>query len=115
MLKRHQMMSLMLLLVAMLSGCASEKAETEVPTPPVVIEESKDPESMSLLLACAPANSNSASTRLADEVVQLNDYYRKITNFRFVALRNGLIIILIIRMFRILDIITRIIAAWPMV
>ena len=91
MLKRHQMMSLMLLLVAMLSGCASEKAETEVPTPPVVIEESKDPESMSLLLACAPANSNSASTRLADEVVQLNDYYRKITNFRFVALRNGLV------------------------
>ena len=85
MLKRHQMMSLMLLLVAMLSGCASEKAETEVPTPPVVIEESKDPESMSLLLACAPANSNSASTRLAENVVQSGNTYRPITNFRFIT------------------------------
>lgn len=81
----------MLLLVAVLSGCASEKAETESPTPPVVIEEPKEPESMSLLLACAPANSTGALTRLADEVVQLNDYYRKITNFRFVALKDGVV------------------------
>lgn len=85
------MISLMLLFVAMLSGCASEKAETDVPVPPVVIEEPKEPEPMSLLLACAPANSNRALTRLADEVVQLNDYYRKITNFRFVALKDGVV------------------------
>lgn len=85
------MISLMLLLVAMFSGCASEKAETDVPVPPVVIEEPKEPEPMSLLLACAPANPNRALTRLADEVVQLNDYYRKITNFRFVALKDGVV------------------------
>lgn len=89
MLRRHQMISLMLLLVAMLSGCASEKAETEVPVPPVVIDEPTEPEPVSLLLACAPANANQAMTRLADDVVQLNDYYRKITNFRVVALKNG--------------------------
>lgn len=84
-------MSLMLLLVAMLSGCASEKSETEVPAPPVVIEEPKDPESMSLLLACAPANSNSAMTRLTDEVVQLNDAtsYRLITDVHVLALKDG--------------------------
>ncbi len=85
------MISLMLLLVVVLSGCASEKAETEVPVPPVVIEEPKEPEPMSLLFACAPANPNRALTRLADEVVQLNDYYRKITNFRVVALKNGVV------------------------
>ncbi len=85
MLRRHQMISLMLLLVAMLSGCASEKAETEVPAPPVVIEEPQEPESMSLLLACAPANSNSALTRLAENVVQSGSTYRPITNFCFIA------------------------------
>ena len=85
---RHQMICLMLLLVAMLSGCTSEQAETEVPVPPVVIEE---PEPMSLLLACAPANSTRALTRLADEVVQLDNPYRNITNFRFVALKNGFV------------------------
>ena len=87
-LSRHQMNCLMLLLVAMLSSCASEQVETEVPVPPVVVEE---PDSMSLLFACAPENSNRAQTRLTDEVVQLNDYYRKITNFRFVALKNGVV------------------------
>ena len=55
--------------------------------PPVVVEE---PEPMSLLLACAPANSNRALTRLADEVVQNNDY-RDITQFRFIALKNGIV------------------------
>ena len=78
----------MLVLVAMLSSCASDQVQTEEPVPPVVVEE---PEPMSLLLACAPANSTRALTRLADEVVQLNDYYRKITNFRFVALKNGVV------------------------
>lgn len=76
------------MLVAMLSSCASDQVQTEEPVPPVVVEE---PEPMSLLLACAPANSTRALTRLADEVVQLNDYYRKITNFRFVALKNGVV------------------------
>ena len=83
------MISLMLLLVAMLSGCASEKAETEVPAPPVVIEEPQEPESMSLLLACAPANSNSALTRLAENVVQSGSTYRPITNFRFIAQKTS--------------------------
>ena len=78
----------MLVLVAMLSSCASDQVQTEEPVPPVVVVE---PEPMSLLLACAPANSTRALTRLADEVVQLNDYYRKITNFRFVALKNGVV------------------------
>ena len=91
MLRRHQMISLMLLLVAMLSDCASEKAETEVPVPPVVIDEPTEPEPVSLLFACAPANANQAMTRLADDVVQLNNYYRKISDFRFVALKNGLV------------------------
>jgi len=81
------MICLMLLLVAMLSSCVSEQVEPEVPAPPVV----EEPDSMSLLLACAPENSTRALTRLADEVVQLNDYYRKITNFRFVALKNGVV------------------------
>lgn len=85
-LSLHQMICLMLLLVAMLSSCASEQVEPEVPVPPVV----EEPDSMSLLLACAPENSTQALTRLADEVVQLN-YYRKITNFRFVALKNGVV------------------------
>lgn len=89
MISRHQMISLMPLLVAMLSGCASEKAETEVPAPPVVIEEPQEPESMSLLLACAPANSNSALTRLAENVVQSGSTYRPITNFRFIAQKTS--------------------------
>ena len=84
MLSRHQMICLMLLLVAMLSSCASEQVGQEVPAPPVV----EEPDSMSLLFASAPENSSRALTRLADEVVQ-NGYYRKITNFRFVALNNG--------------------------
>lgn len=85
MLRRHQIISLMLLLVAMLSGCASEKAETEVPVPPVVIDEPKEAEPMSLLLACAPANANQAMTRLADDVVQTGTDYRTITDFCFIA------------------------------
>lgn len=89
MISRHQMISLMLLLVAMLLGCASEKAETEVPVPPIVIEEPKEPEPMSLLLACAPANSNSALTRLAENVVQSGSTYRPITNFRFIAQKTS--------------------------
>lgn len=87
MLSRHQIICLMLLLVAMLSSCASEQVEQEVPVPPVVVEE---PDSMSLLFATAPENSTQALTRLADEVVQQN-YYRKITNFRFVALKDGVV------------------------
>lgn len=86
-LSLHQMICLMLLLVAMLSSCASEQVEQEVPVPPVVVEE---PDSMSLLFASAPENSSRALTRLADEVVQQN-YYRKITNFRFVALKDGVV------------------------
>ena len=85
MLRQHQIISLMLLLVAMLSGCASEKAETEVPVPPVVIDEPKEAEPMSLLLACAPANANQAMTRLADDVVQTGTDYRTITDFCFIA------------------------------
>lgn len=83
MLYRHQMISLMLMLVAMLSGCASEKAETEAPVPPVVIDEPTEPEPISLLFACAPANTNQAMTRLAENVVQSGTDYRTITKFRF--------------------------------
>ena len=79
----------MLLLVVVLSGCASEKAETESPAPPVVIEEPQQPESMSLLLACAPANSTGALTRLAENVVQSGSTYRHITNFRFIAQKTS--------------------------
>lgn len=85
MLRRHQIISLMLLLVVMLSGCASEKAETEVPVPPVVIDEPSEPEAMSLLLAYTPTYSSSALTRLDETVVQSGNTYRPITNFRIIA------------------------------
>ena len=91
MLRRHQIISLMLLLVAMFSGCASEKAETEVPVPPVVIDEPEEPEPISLLLACAPANANQAMTRLADDVVQSGTDYRTITDFRFITRRDDIV------------------------
>lgn len=89
--KWHQIISLMLLLVVMLSGCASEKAEIEVPVPPVVIDEPTEPKPVSLLLACAPANANRAMTRLDDEVVQMNDAtsYRSIPAFRIIAQTKG--------------------------
>jgi hypothetical protein len=79
------MISLMLLLVAVLSGCASEKAETEIPVPPVVIEEPKEPEPMSLLFAYTPTYSTSALTRLDEKVVQSGNTYRPITSFRVIA------------------------------
>lgn len=91
-LSRHQMACLMLLLVAMLSSCASEQVEPEVPVPPVVVEE---PEPMSLLFACAPANSNRAQTRLTDDVLQLNvdpndeNSYRPITNLHVFSIKEG--------------------------
>lgn len=88
---RHQMISLMLLLVAMLSGCASEKAETEAPVPPVVIDEPTEPEPISLLFACAPANTNQAMTRLAENVVQSGNIFRNISNFRFIPLQDNVI------------------------
>ena len=85
---RHQIICLMLVLVAMLSSCASDQVQTEEPMPPVVVEE---PEPMSLLLACAPANSNRALTRLADEVVQLNDAasFRLLQDFRIIAQKKN--------------------------
>ncbi len=87
-LSLHQMICLMLLLVAMLSSCASEQVQTEEPVPPVVVVE---PEPMSLLLACAPANSTRALTRLADEVVQLNDAasFRLLQDFRIIAQKKN--------------------------
>lgn len=85
---RHQIICLMLVLVAMLSSCASDQVQTEEPVPPVVVEE---PEPMSLLLACAPANSTRALTRLADEVVQLNDAasFRLLQDFRIIAQKKN--------------------------
>lgn len=91
MLYRHQMISLMFLLVAMLSGCASEKAETEVPVPPVVIDEPTEPEPISLLFACAPSNANQAMTRLAENVVQSGNTFRNISNFRFIPFKDDVI------------------------
>ncbi len=92
MLRRHQIISLMLLLVAMLSGCASEKAETEVPTPPVVIEEPQEPEPLSMAFACIPSSFN-AGTRLDNSIVQLNgasstSSYRLIDDFHFIAFKK---------------------------
>ena len=85
---RHQIICLMLVLVAMLSSCASDQVQTEEPVPPVVVVET---EPMSLLLACAPANSNKALTRLADEVVQMNDAasYRLLQDFRIIAQKKN--------------------------
>ena len=54
----------------------------------MVIETPKEPESISLLLACAPASSERGLTRLADEVVQLNSY-RLITNLQIYAIKEG--------------------------
>ena len=57
----------------------------------MVIEMPKEPESISLLLACAPASSERGLTRLADEVVQLNSAtsYRPITNLQVYAIKEG--------------------------
>ena len=57
----------------------------------MVIETPKEPESISLLLACAPASSERGLTRLADEVVQLNSAtsYRPITNLQVYAIKEG--------------------------
>lgn len=77
----------MLFFVVALSGCASHEESPES----VVIETPKEPESISLLLACAPASSERGLTRLADEVVQLNSAtsYRPITNLQVYAIKEG--------------------------
>ena len=80
----HQAIGLMLFFVVALSGCASHEETPE----PVVIETPKEPESVSLLLACAPASSDKALTRLEDQVVQLNSY-RLITNLQVYAIKEG--------------------------
>ena len=88
-IRRHQAIGLMLFFVVALSGCASHEETPE----PVVIETPKEPESVSLLLACAPASSEKGLTRLADEIVQLNendeDPYRHITNVQVYAIKEG--------------------------
>ncbi len=89
--KRHQIISLMLLLAVVLSGCAESGTNVidEPPTPPVVVEEPTGP--VKLLLACAPANSTKALTRQDDVVVQMNDAtsYRSIPLFRIIAQTKG--------------------------
>lgn len=80
----HQAIGLMLFFVVALSGCASHEESPE----PVVIETPKEPESISLLLACVPASSDKALTRLEDQVVQLNSY-RLITNLQIYAIKEG--------------------------
>lgn len=86
-IRRHQAIGLMLFFVVALSGCASHEESPES----VVIETPKEPESISLLLACAPASSERGLTRLADEVVQLNSAtsYRPITNLQVYAIKEG--------------------------
>ena len=89
--KRYQIISLMLLLAVVLSGCAESGTNVidEPPTPPVVVEEpTGHKEPVSLLLACAPASSAMALTRLADEVVQSGTTYRTISDFRVLAKRE---------------------------
>lgn len=79
-----QATGLMLLALVVFSGCSSQAETTEVPAPPVVIEE---PEPMSL--AFASTTSSRAMTRLADEVVQQNGAdYRSISDFHFVTVKN---------------------------
>ena len=87
-IRRHQAIGLMLFFVVALSGCASHEESPES----VVIETPKEPESISLLLACAPASSERGLTRLADEVVQLNSAtsYRPITNLQVYAIKEGI-------------------------
>ena len=86
-IRRHQAIGLMLFFVVALSGCASHEESPEL----VVIETPKEPESISLLLACAPASSDRGLTRLADEVVQLNSAtsYRRIANVQVYAIKEG--------------------------
>ena len=83
-IRRHQAIGLMLFFVVALSGCASHEESPES----VVIETPKEPESISLLLACVPASSDKALTRLEDQVVQLNSY-RLITNLQVYAIKEG--------------------------
>lgn len=87
MIRCHQAIGLMLFFVVALSGCASHEESPE----PVVIEAPKEPESISLLLACAPGSSDKAMTRLEDQVVQLNGAasYRSITNLQVYAIKEG--------------------------
>ena len=86
-IRRHQAIGLMLFFVVALSGCASHEESPES----VVIETPKEPESISLLLACVPASSDRGLTRLADEVVQLNSAtsYRRIANVQVYAIKEG--------------------------
>ena len=83
MLRRHQIISLMLLLVAILSGCASE--QKEVVEQPVVIE---DDDHIELAFASLSSISN-AKTRLADNIVQSGTAYRNIIGFNIIALKDG--------------------------
>ena len=82
-----QALGLMLMAAAAISGCSSQTETTEVPVNPnpVVVEE---PEPMSL--AFASVSNARAMTRLADEVVQLNNAakYRSISDFRLVAVKK---------------------------
>ena len=91
-IKRHhsttmQALGLMLMAAAAISGCSSQTETTEVPVNPnpvVVVE----PEPMSL--AFASVSNARAMTRLADEVVQLNNAagYRSISDFRLIAVKK---------------------------
>ena len=82
-----QMSSLMFMALAVFSGCSSQAETTEVPvTPdPVVIEE---PEHMSL--AFASVSNSRAMSRLAEEVVQLNNAaeYRSISDIHLIAVKK---------------------------
>lgn len=82
-----QALGLMLMAAAAISGCSSQTETTEVPVNPnpvVVVE----PEPMSL--AFASVSNARAMTRLADEVVQLNNAagYRSISDFRLIAVKK---------------------------
>lgn len=76
--KRHQIISLMLLLAALFLSC-SERVETETP---VVVEE---PEPIGLAFACV--SSSNTRTRLIDDIVQ-NVTYRGISDFNFIAIKK---------------------------
>ena len=85
MFSRHRILSLILLIVTMLFGCASEQQEVVDVEQPVVIE---DDGHIELTFASQPSNSN-AMTRLADNIVQSGTTYRNIIGFNIFALNDG--------------------------
>lgn len=82
--KTMQATGLMLMALALFSGCSSH-SEIEPVEPPVVVE---DPEPIAL--AFASTSKSKALTRLDNDIIQLGDVYRPITDFRiYTMVKDG--------------------------